>query len=72
LAIAGGGATKLMSTLLPEGTRIQYLNLVEIRSWFFRAFGSLLLKRLAVWYWKRAVIDRFESIYAQQRAPMST
>ncbi len=33
---------------VPEGTRVRYVNLVEVRSRFFRLFGSLLLKHVAL------------------------
>ena len=40
----------------PGGTRIHYINDVEIRSPFFRLFGAVLIKRLALWYWEQALI----------------
>jgi hypothetical protein len=51
---------------VPEGTRIRYVNDVELHSRFFRIFGSILLKHLAVWYWKRAVIDRLPTNAVQR------
>jgi len=52
---------------VPEGTRVRYLNLVEVRSRLFRLFGFVLLRHVALWYWKRAVIDRIEGIVAAER-----
>jgi hypothetical protein len=50
-----------------EGTRVRYLNVVEVRSWLFRLFDSVLLRRVALWYWKREVIDRIAGIVAAER-----
>lgn len=44
---------------IPEGTRIHYVNEVEIKSRFFRVF-SFLIKGVALWYWKRAVFDKLK------------
>jgi carbon monoxide dehydrogenase subunit G len=52
---------------VPEGTRVRYLNLVEVKSRVLRLLAPLLLKQLAVWYWKRSVIDRIEDIVATHR-----
>ncbi len=68
----GVESESLIMEEVPEGTRIRYVNLVEVRSRFFCTFASLLLKHLALWHWKRAVIDRFEAIEAQRRALEST
>ena len=38
-----------------------------VKSRLLRLVALLLLKRLAVWYWKKSVIDRIESIVATQR-----
>ena len=43
----------------PEGTRIHYVNDVEIKSRFSRTF-DFLIKRVALWYWKRAVFDKLK------------
>jgi carbon monoxide dehydrogenase subunit G len=42
---------------IPGGTRIHYVNDVQIKSRFFRIF-SFLIKGVALWYWERAVIDK--------------
>jgi len=54
---------------VPEGTRIRYLNVVDIKNWFYRIFGFVLIKYVALWYWKRIVIDKFEQIYAEHGRP---
>jgi carbon monoxide dehydrogenase subunit G len=40
---------------IAEGTRIVYINDVQIKSRVFRILGGLLLKRIALKYWERAV-----------------
>jgi carbon monoxide dehydrogenase subunit G len=50
-----------------EGTRIRYVNVVDVRSPWFRLFGSVLLRHVALWYWKHAVIDRIEGVVAAAR-----
>ncbi len=47
---------------IPEGTRIDYVNDVEITSWFFRIFGNILIKHLALWYWERAVFRKLKTM----------
>jgi len=44
---------------IPEGTKIYYVNVVEIQNPFFRMF-SFLIKNVALWYWKRALIDKLK------------
>lgn len=44
---------------IPEGTRIHYVNDVEIKSRFFRMF-NFLIKNVALWYWRRAVFDKLK------------
>lgn len=50
-----------------EGTRIDYLNDVEVRMPLFRVLATPLLKWFAVWYWKRKVIDKLEDTASANR-----
>lgn len=47
---------------IPEGTKIHYLNDVEITSPFFRLFGGFMIKRIALKYWEWAVIDKLKKM----------
>lgn len=47
---------------IPEGTRIHYVNDVEIKSWFFRLLGGFLIKRIALKYWEHAVFDKMKQM----------
>lgn len=46
---------------IPGGTKIHYVNDVEIRSPFFRRF-SFLIKYVALWYWERAVFKKLKEM----------
>lgn len=46
---------------IPEGTKIHYVNDVEITNPFFRRF-SFLIKYVALWYWKRAVFSKLKQM----------
>ena len=45
-----------------EGTKINYINDVEIKSFFFRIFGRILVSWYAMKYWERAVIDKLREM----------
>jgi len=47
---------------IPEGTRIHYVNDVEIKSWFLRLLGGFLIKRIALKYWEHAVFDKMKEM----------
>jgi carbon monoxide dehydrogenase subunit G len=47
-----------MMEVVPGGTIINYINNVEIKNFFFRFFGRILLGTFALRYWERAVIDK--------------
>ena len=47
---------------VPEGTKINYMNDVEIKSRLFRLFGRILLGWYAVKFWERAVIDKMKEM----------
>ena len=51
-----------MMEVVPKGTRIDYVNEVEIKSRFFRLFGRFLIGKIALWYWERAVIGKLRKI----------
>ena len=46
----------------PDGAKIIYVNDVEVRSLFFRILGRFLLKRVALRYWERAIIDKLRKM----------
>jgi len=46
----------------PEGTKIHYVNDVEITSPFFRLFGGFLIKHIALKYWEHAVFDKLKKM----------
>jgi carbon monoxide dehydrogenase subunit G len=46
----------------PEGTKIHYVNDVEITSPFFRLFGGFLTKHIALKYWEHAVFDKLRKM----------
>ncbi len=46
----------------PEGTKIHYINDVEITSPLFRLFGGLLIKNIALKYWEHAVFDKLKKM----------
>jgi carbon monoxide dehydrogenase subunit G len=50
----------LMMEATAAGTRIDYVNDVEIKSPFFRLFGRILIGTVALKYWERAVIRRLK------------
>jgi carbon monoxide dehydrogenase subunit G len=52
----------LMMEATSEGTRIDYINDVEIKSRFFRLFGRILIGTIALKYWERAVIRRLKQM----------
>ncbi len=45
-----------------EGTRIDYINDVTIHSPVFRIFANILIKKLALWYWEKAIIKKMKLI----------
>lgn len=47
---------------VPGGTMIRYTNDVEIKSPLFRMLGGLLLGKLALKYWERAVIGKLKQM----------
>ncbi|MFC1893351.1 SRPBCC family protein [Chloroflexota bacterium] len=47
---------------VPEGTKICYINDVEIKSPFFRIFGRFLIGWWAMKYWERAVIIKLKQM----------
>jgi carbon monoxide dehydrogenase subunit G len=47
---------------VPEGTKINYTNDVEIKSRLFRLLGRILLGWYAVRFWERAVIDKMKKM----------
>jgi len=47
---------------VPEGTRIRYSNEVEIKSPLFRMLGGILLGKVALKYWERAVIGKLRQM----------
>lgn len=47
------------------GTRINYINDVEIKSLFFRLFGTMLISWYAMKFWEHAVIDKLKEMLEQ-------
>ena len=56
----------LMLKTISEGTKIDYVNDVEIRSLFFRIFGKILIGTIALKYWEYAVINKLKKILEQK------
>lgn len=50
---------------IPGGTKIHYVNDVEIKSPFFRRF-SFLIKYVALWYWKWAVFSKLKKMLEEK------
>ncbi len=55
---------------IPGGTKIHYVNDVEIKSPFFRHF-SFLIKYVALWYWERAIFSKLKKMLENSNASMS-
>ena len=47
---------------VPEGTLLDYLNEVEVKSAVFRIFGGFLIRVVARKYWERAYIGRLREM----------
>lgn len=47
---------------IPEGTKINYTNDVEIKSFFFRLAGRVLIGVFALKFWERAVINKLREM----------
>jgi len=45
-----------------EGTKINYINDVEIKNYFFRIFARPLIGLYAMRFWKHAVIDKLKEM----------
>ena len=55
---------------IPGGTKIHYVNDIEIKSPFFRRF-SFLIKYVALWYWERAVFSKLKKILESKSVSVS-
>jgi carbon monoxide dehydrogenase subunit G len=51
---------------IPEGTRLIYVNEVEIESRLFQIFGGFLIKTIALKYWEHAVIHKMKTMLEPQ------
>jgi carbon monoxide dehydrogenase subunit G len=47
---------------ISEGTKIHYVNDVEIKSPFFRIFGGFLIKKVALRYWESVVFSKLKQM----------
>lgn len=47
---------------VPEGTKINYTNDVEIKSPFFRFFGRILIGIFALKYWELAIVNKLKKM----------
>ena len=60
--IGTSGHEEFLMEEVPEGTKINYTYDVELKNPVFRIFGRFLIGWYAMWFWKRAVIDRLKKI----------
>lgn len=47
---------------IPGGTKIHYVNDVELTHPIFRLFGDFFIKNLALWYWKKSVFGELKKL----------